>query len=292
MKKILVTTDFSASSRSALYFAIQLASQAGYSLTFFHAYHVLVPTAWNEKVFDSFEKSEASKIEKKLQRMVEFIYKKSGCKKSDYQCVISRSAYPEKVIMEYAKVNEADFICISRRGEASNRNIFGTTTSGLINKSTIPVIAVPPKYRGGKITKVLYASDLVNFEKEINKVVDFAKPLKTKLELLHFKLPSDVSLDPKMIENASKRFSGQEITMHIREFDFSESLVKNLDKAISNSNPSVLIMFTQQHRDFFSRLFLPGSTPSYAFKASVPVLVFPKESIIHSDNRQSNSICL
>ena len=58
MKKILVTTDFSASSKSALYFAIQLASQTGYSLTFFHSYHVLVPTAWNEKVFNSFEKSE------------------------------------------------------------------------------------------------------------------------------------------------------------------------------------------------------------------------------------------
>ena len=276
MKKILVTTDFSASSKSALYFAIQLASQTGYSLTFFHSYHVLVPTAWNEKVFNSFEKSESIKINKKLQRLVESVYKNSGSMKGEYQCVVSRSVFPENAIIKYAKENEIDFICISRRGGAIHRNIFGTTTSGLINKSAIPVIAVPPKYKSEKIKKILYASDLLNLDREVNKVVDFAKPLKLKLELLHFKVPSDVSLDPKKIANASKKFSGQEITMHLRDFDFSESLIKNLDKAISDSKPSIVVMFTQQHRDFFSRLFLPGSTPSYAFKASVPLLVFPK----------------
>ena len=276
MKKILVTTDFSASSKSALYFAIQLASQTGYSLTFFHSYHVLVPTAWNEKVFNSFEKSESIKINKKLQRLVESVYKNSGSMKGEYQCVVSRSVFPENAIIKYAKENEIDFICISRRGGAIHRNIFGTTTSGLINKSAIPVIAVPPKYKSEKIKKILYASDLLNLDREVNKVADFAKPLKLKLELLHFKVPSDVSLDPKKIANASKKFSGQEITMHLRDFDFSESLIKNLDKAISDSKPSIVVMFTQQHRDFFSRLFLPGSTPSYAFKASVPLLVFPK----------------
>ena len=276
MKKILVTTDFSASSKSALYFAIQLASQTGYSLTFFHSNHVLVPTAWNEKVFNSFEKSESIKINKKLQRLVESVYKKSGLKKGEYQCVVSRSVFPENAIIKYAKENEIDFICISRRGGAIHRNIFGTTTSGLINKSAIPVIAVPPKYKSEKIKKILYASDLLNLDREVNRVADFAKPLKLKLELLHFKVPSDVSLDPKKIANASKKFSGQEITMHLRDFDFSESLIKNLDKAISDSKPSIVVMFTQQHRDFFSRLFLPGSTPSYAFKASVPLLVFPK----------------
>lgn len=276
MKKILVTTDFSASSKSALYFAIQLASQTGYSLTFFHSYHVLVPTAWNEKVFNLFEKSESIKINKKLQRLVESVYKNSGSMKGEYQCVVSRSVFPENAIIKYAKENEIDFICISRRGGAIHRNIFGTTTSGLINKSAIPVIAVPPKYKSEKIKKILYASDLLNLDREVNKVADFAKPLKLKLELLHFKVPSDVSLDPKKIANASKKFSGQEITMHLRDFDFSESLIKNLDKAISDSKPSIVVMFTQQHRDFFSRLFLPGSTPSYAFKASVPLLVFPK----------------
>lgn len=276
MKKILVTTDFSANSRSALYFAIQLASETECSLTFFHCYNLMTPTSWNGKVLESFEKSQTHKIEMKLKRLVESIYKISSLKRGVYKCVISRSLSPEKNIIDYAEKNEYDFICMSRRGSAVHKNIFGTITSRLISKSLIPVIAVPPNYRREKITKVLYASDLTNLEKEVKLVIDFIKPLNAKLELLHFKVPSDVYLDRNIIEKASKKFFGYPVNIHLRDFNFSESLVKNLDRVINSSRPSITIMFTHQHRDFFDRLFLPGVTPSYAFKARVPLLIFPK----------------
>lgn len=44
MNKILITTDFSSNSKAGLRFAIQMASQHNYSLTFFHSYHLLRPT--------------------------------------------------------------------------------------------------------------------------------------------------------------------------------------------------------------------------------------------------------
>lgn len=279
MKKILVTTDFSASSRSAIYFAIQLASQDSCSLTFFHSYHVLMPTSWNDKVFESFEKSEIFKIEKKLERLVESIYKRSGLKRGDHHYVISKSLSPEKNIIEYAAGNSFDFICVSRRGQAVHRNIFGTITSGLINKSTVPVIAVPPNYKPSKLSKLLYISDLTNLDKEIIRIISFSEQLKLELELLHFRVPSDHNLDDNLIDKASKKFLGHQIKLHLRDFNFSETLVKNIDKVISASKPSMVVMFTQQHRDFFSRLFLPGVTPSYAFKARIPLLIFPKTEV-------------
>lgn len=282
MKKILVTTDFSASSRAALYFAVQLASQTGYSLTFFHSFHLMAPTSWNEKVFESFEKSETHKIEQKLKRMVESIYKKTGLKKGDYQCVISKSLFPERDIMDYSSANRFDFICISRRGRSAHKSIFGTVTSGLINKSTVPVIAVPPNYKIRKMSKLLYVSDLANLDKEVKKVVDFAEPLDVSLELLHFSVPSDIHLHPQMIDKATKKFSGHKIDLNLRDFNFSESLVKSIDRVIGTSKPSMVVMFTQQHRDFFTRLFLPGTTPAYAFKAKVPLLIFPKVDKAHT----------
>ncbi len=279
MKKILVTTDFSASSRSAIYFALQLASQDDYSLTFFHSYHVLMPTSWNQKVFETFEHSEAFKIEKKLQGIVESIYKRSGLKRREHHFVISKSLNPEKNIIEYAANNAFDFICVSRRGQAIHKNIFGTVTSALINKSAVPVIAVPPNYKPQKLTKLLYVSDLTHLDKEINRIISFSEQLKLNLELLHFKVPSDQHLDDNLIDKASKMFLGHQIKLHLRDFNFSETLVRNIDKVISVSKPSIVVMFTQQHRDFFSRMFLPGVTPSYAFKARVPLLIFPKTDI-------------
>lgn len=279
MKKILVTTDFSPSSRSAIYFAIQLASQDDCSLTFFHSYHVLMPTSWNKKKFESFEHTEAFKIEKKLQRLVESIYKRSGLKPGNHQFVISKSLSPEKNIIDYAAGNGFDFICVSRRGQAIHKNIFGTVTSGLINKSAVPIIAVPPNYKPKKLSKLLYVSDLTNLEKEINRIISFSEQLRISLELLHFRVPSDPHIDDNLIDKASKKFLGHQIKLHLRDFNFSETLVKNIDKVISVSKPSMVVMFTQQHRDFFSRLFLPGVTPSYAFKARVPLLIFSKTEI-------------
>lgn len=274
MKKILVTTDFSTSSRAAIYFAIQLASQIECSLTFFHSFHLMTPTAWNEKVLESFDKSETHKIEVKLQRMVEYIYKRMGLKRGDYNFMISKSLSPEKDILEYASSNDFDFICISRRGHSAHKNIFGTVTAGLINKSSIPIIAVTPGYKAKEISKLLYVSDMVNLINEVKCVVDFAKPLKVDLELLHFKVPSDV--DQQELDEASKEFSGSQIKVQMRDFNFLESLAKNIDKEIRSLKPSMVIMFTQQHRGFFARLILPGVTSSYAFKASVPLLIFPK----------------
>jgi nucleotide-binding universal stress UspA family protein len=277
MKKILVTTDFSVSSKAAIYFAIQLASQGGHHLTFFHSYHIMKPTSWNNTALETFEKRESTKVEKKLQQLVESIYKKTGLKKGEYQYVTSNSLNAEKDIREYAEAQGFDFICISRRGASTHKSIFGTVTSGLINKSAVPVIAVPPNYKPKKIEKLLYVSDLKSLDNEVKKVAEFAEPLKADLELLHFRVPSDSGRDLKLINKASEKFSGHQIKMHLRDYDFADGLVKYMDTSINEANPSVVIMFGQQHRDFFARLFLPGISTSYSFKASVPLLIFPRK---------------
>ncbi|WP_411275155.1 universal stress protein [Daejeonella sp.] len=276
MKNILVTTDLSSNSKAALYFAIQLASQDKYNLTFFYSHQLMRPTSWSDKVFESFEKSETELMERKLERMVSAAYAKTGIKPGDYRCVILTSSFTEKTIMDYAEKNMFDFICISRRGCGIHKNIFGTTSSSLINNSAIPVIAVPPNYRPAKITRILYASDLSNLEKESGSVIEFARTLKAGLELLHFELPFDSYRNLDLIEKATKKFAGFKIQLQVSKFNFLESMSRNLDLAINKSKPSMVVMFTQQNRDFFERLFLPGATVSYAFKAKVPLLIFSK----------------
>ena len=54
MNKILVTTDFSVNSKAGLKFAIQLASQHNYDLTFLHVYYIMKPTSWSKKTFEDY----------------------------------------------------------------------------------------------------------------------------------------------------------------------------------------------------------------------------------------------
>ena len=276
MKKILVTTDFSANSKAGLRFAIQLASQDSYELVFFHSYYVKKPTTWSDKVLVSFENSEATKIKSRLCLFVDTVYNSMGIKPLNYSCVIKSSFVTDANIMEYALKNKFDFICISRRGNGKNKKIFGTNTSILISHSDVPVIAVPNTYRKNKLTTILYASDLANLENETLKVVDFAEPLKVKIELVHFKFPSDLDTGPKLIAKAIEKFSNHNIKIHFDDFDFTENLVSNLDKEIRRLKPSMLVMFTQQNRSFFEKLFLSSSSAQYSLKAKVPLLVFKK----------------
>ncbi|MBC7408371.1 MAG: universal stress protein [Arcicella sp.] len=276
MKKILVTTDFSANSKAGLRFAIQLASQDSYELVFFHSYYVKKPTTWSDKVLVSFENSEATKIKSRLCLFVDTVYNSMGIKPLNYSCVIKSSFITDANIMEYALKNKFDFICISRRGNGKNKKIFGTNTSILISHSDIPVIAVPNTYRKNKLTTILYASDLSSLENETLKVIDFAGPLKVKIELVHFKFPSDLNTGPKLIEKAIEKFSNHNIKIHFDNFDFTENLVSNLDKEIRRLKPSMLVMFTQQNRSFFEKFFLSSSSAEYSLKAKVPLLVFKK----------------
>lgn len=276
MKKILVTTDFSDKSKAGLLFAIQLAAQYKFDLTFFHAYHILTPTAWNIVRIEKYEEEQTKIIQDKLNVFVEKIYKNLNLTKSDRKCVIKSSVFPQSCITEYAVDNKFDFICISTRGAGKLERFLGTNTANLINHSDTPVIAVPYNYKPTKITRILYASDLVHLEKELKNVVDFAKPLKAIVELLHFTSPLETIIDPKVIELAVKKFSKYNVKLHIKNTDYVKTMIANIETAIKNTKPSMLIMFTEQNRSLFQKIFLSSKSAEYSFNAKVPLLVFNK----------------
>jgi nucleotide-binding universal stress UspA family protein len=276
MKKVLVTTDFSSNSRAGLRFAIQLASQGNYRLTFFHSYNLTRPSGLDEQAFESFERSETAKIQKKLEHFVNAVYKSTGISPANPDYVIRDSFLASSNIMQYAADNNYNYICISRRGESRQKKLFGTNTSNLINQSEVPVIAVPPGYRRSQISKILYASDLSDLKKEVGKVVDFARPLNAEVELLHFEVPSGSGISANLTEESIQKLSGYPVRLSYDKFDFVKNLSANLEQASRKAKPSMMVMFTSQNRSFFKKLLLSSSSAEYSFKSAVPLLVFPK----------------
>lgn len=156
------------------------------------------------------------------------------------------------------------------------KRLWGTNTGNLITHSLVPVIAVPHDYKTKKITNLLYTSDLLNLEKELKKVVSFARQLKASVELLHFTSPLETLIDSKAIGTAVKLFSNANIRLHIENIDMVQTMVANIEKAVRKSKPSMLIMFTEQNRNLFQKIFLSSKAEEYAFQTKVPLLVFNK----------------
>lgn len=276
MEKILVTTDFSTNSKSAMRFAIQLASQHNFNLTFFHSYYIMKPTSWSDETFTAYEKKEAAKIQNKLNEFVASVFKKLNVIPINIKCIVKSSVLTDSNIMDFALENKYGYICTGTRGAGKLKKLIGTITSNLINHSTVAVIAVPHNYRKTKITNILYASDLVNLETELKKVIDFAKPLKSKVELLHFNSPADITTDSKIIETAIKKFSKYAVKLHFENTNHVNTFISNIESAIQKSKPSMLIMFTKQNRSFFQKIFHSSNSAEYSFNAKVPLLVFNK----------------
>lgn len=277
MKKILVTTDFSTNSKAGIRFAIQLASQMDCELTFFHSYHISKPASGPEKTFTSFETHETIRIEKELKKFVKTVYSSKKTIPGVVHYAIRNSFITDSNIMKFAADHHFDFICISRRGGGKVKKIFGTNTSNLILHSKVPVIAVPDTYRYSKINSVLYASDLSDLEKEMGKVVEFAKPFDAEIELLHLTYPTEVDYNTSKIERIISKFPTAHIKFKLENINLLNNLVVNLQKHIRKQKPSVLVMFTDQDQGFFQRLFLSSTTAEYSFKASVPLVIFRKK---------------
>ena len=276
MKKILVTTDFSENSKAGLYFAIQLASQNNYELTFFNTYHILTPTAWNEVRVGGYEKDEAEKIEEKLNAFVEETFKGINEIAAPYKCVIKSSVFADSCIREYAAENNFDFICISTRGAGAVKRLLGTNTANLINNSEVPVIAIPNNYEKRAVTSILYVSDLFNYENEILKVIAFAEPLKATVELLHLTSAPDKKEDLALTENAIKAITRYNVNFQTTPRNPNDSLISDIEVAVKSIQPSVMVMFTEQNRNWFEKIFISSKSAEYSFDAKVPLLVFHK----------------
>ena len=276
MKKILVTTDFSDNSKPGLLFAIQMASQNDYELTFFHTYHTLVPTAWNQVRIEGYEKDEAIKIEEKLNAFVEQTYLEIDISVAHYKCVIKSSVFADSCIREYAAENDFDFICISTRGAGTFKRLLGTNTANLINNSEVPVIAIPHNYEKHAIDSILYLSDLLHFEKEILKVIAFAEPLKASVELLHLSSAFDKKSELELVEKSIKGIAAYDVKFETTVRNPDVGLVADIEEVVKNIQPSVMIMFTEQNRTWFDKIFISSKSAEYSFNAKVPLLVFHK----------------
>ncbi len=268
MKKILVPTDFSNNSVAAVRFALQLASQSDFKLTFFHSCNIQRPTAWKDSVYEAFKEKELAEQSASLLKYVNSSFESLGAVPEDLNYEVQCGSIVESTILDYAEKNNFDYICISRKGHGNSIQIFGSITSHLITKSEVPVITVPSSYQQAKIETITYATDLSNLEKELQLVSEFSESLGANLEVLHFKAAGD-----DLIETPE---AGYPVKIHFEPLKYEKTLIENIDGMIKQSNTSMLVMFTKQKRTFFEKLFVSSISAEYASEIDIPLLVFKK----------------
>lgn len=258
-------------------FAIQWATQQKIELVFLHVLSLIRLTKWSDAYYEKVLAQEANNHREKLEKYILDIYQKMDLQPGKHSFQVIEGISADITILDYCRKNPGiDSICISTRGAGKFKKIFGTNTGNLITKSDIPVLAVPQNYKVGEIHTVMYATDFKNYEEELKKVVDFAKPLKAKIEILHISWPTEIPLDQKTLELAVKKQFKYDVELHMVKTDATLSVKEHLEKQTRLRKPSLLIMFTKQKRTFFEKLFFSSNAEAMSFQAKVPMLVFNK----------------
>ncbi|MDP9079383.1 MAG: universal stress protein [Bacteroidota bacterium] len=276
MEKIVVTTDQSVNSKAAIRFAIKLAKQRNAELTILHVYHLLRPFKWSEHAFAEYTDIFRKKAVKELTSFIAGIYHEIHEPDIDYQLVLVSNIDVVDGIMDYANKHYCSYICISTRGAGTLTKIFGTHTAKLINSSAVPVLCIPSFYHLKELTHILYASDMTDYENELKKVIDFARPIHASVAMMHISYTYESALNKELTEAMLKKKADYKVNLLTPERDITHTFLENMEHAIKSVKPSMLVLFTHQSRSIFEKLFFPSNAEEYSFYGKIPLLTFNK----------------
>ncbi|HYG02568.1 MAG TPA: universal stress protein [Chryseosolibacter sp.] len=274
--KIIVPTDFSGNSKAGIRFGIQLASQTGATLVFYHSMEIVKPVRWTNAQFKTYVTNQLHKTTAYLKTFVEKVYDQTEIKKGKYECVVERGADPRKSVVKYAVAADARAICMATRGAGKLKRVIGTNSSGILSTSPIPVFVIPNGYRKAPITNILYASDLGDFKSEIKRVREFSTSVKGDVYVYHY---TDKLQEPETrkrlltIQNSHTKLGVSFIFDGFGDQTFAE----NFEEDLKESNASLGVLFTNQKRKWFDKLFQHSNSAEVSFSSKVPILVFAKE---------------
>jgi nucleotide-binding universal stress UspA family protein len=278
MKRILVTTDFSANSKKGIHFAIQLASQIECELIFYNVVEIFKPSIWDVVYYSQYEAIELKKKQDELELFVQKLYQYCKHKESNYKCVCQVGMNVSNQIIEYAKESNAHYICVSTIGSGKLTQLLGTVASELIAFSPTPLFIIPKNYRSKPIKTIALESDLKNFNEEFKKVATLSNELKTKLTVFHYNYEVHLKANKNKISKLIAMHESADTTFYIRKLNPILPLRKHLQTDIEKTKPSLLVMFTRQNQNWFNRLLLSSISVEMAFDTKIPMLIFKKNA--------------
>jgi len=277
-KKILVPTDLSTNSKAGIRFALHIAEQSKDPLVFYHCISLLKPSRWSEAKYDDYVKKELETARKNLVKMIEDIYQKSGLKKKKFECVVQHSTDVRKAMIGYAMEIDAKAICMSTRGAGRLKKLIGTNASKIIANAPLPVFVIPANHRSTSIRHILYCSDLNHVGAELKKVRNVARQFKAKISVYHYDYMADLKEARKKYEKVTARFQYPNVKFYFQKYNLEKPLAYHLLKDMRKSKASLAVLFTDQKRGWFDKIFLSSKTAEVTYESKIPLLVFPKSN--------------
>lgn len=272
MVNILVPTDFSQLSKSALKYAIKIADRLGGNVT---VLHIITRTrALRNSMMDRLLMSDNNSIENSeimLERLIRTMSEQYKTKASIKYNVVRGAYFPSTLLREARRRRSGLIVMGTRRASGLTKAVLGSNTNSVIEVSHVPVLAVPENAEFRGFRNVVYASDLSNLEAELDVLVPYIEKFGSVIHLLHI-VPPGTHIDAleNRIGDVLKKYTYRNfITLVLVDHDVDAAL----EQYVQNARADVLAMFTHEP-SFFEKVFDRSVTRRMAFHSRVPLLAF------------------
>lgn len=275
MKTLLVPTDFSPNAENAMYFAFQLARKMQAGIILMHAYRLPIPVAdIPYHILAEEQKNKEKETEALLRKECSGLINAGG-PEVEYLAV---EGFGMDAIIETAEKRDVDYIIMGTKGRSNLAGtVFGSITSRVIERSKVPVMAIPQKIEFFQpIKKITYATNYHRSDiPAIRKIAELAAALDARVHILH------ITNDDAASENETA--SMQKFNLKIKERIVGSHLSfqvmhgpdveQELQRYVANEATDMLVLSTHV-RNLADRIFGTSLTRHLVLNASIPVIAF------------------
>jgi nucleotide-binding universal stress UspA family protein len=274
MKTILVPTDFSNNANNALKYANDFATAINNKIILLHSY---LPLVGKYNMIAGIVAEDIAIQKKSSEKNLEKISSKYVKVPNSHLVKIGDTV---DEIIDAAEKSKSQIIIMGTHGSSGlKRILFGSNTSEVISRSTVPLLAVPQRYRYKKINTIVYATDLNNTINELKRIIPIAKQLDATIEVLNLNYSYNLNEDKKqVVEKKIKALSYKKIKMVEQKATIEQTMIEQIKKYLVKTKPQLLVMFPED-KAWFDKLFISSKTEELANQIKLPLLSIRKKSV-------------
>ena len=272
MVNILVPTDLSEVSKTAVQYALKIVNKLGGTLTVLHVVIIFQPTRATMRLqLKSLEKELLETSREDLEAFVKSLSKQIKAEESINVKVAKGTSFNDAVKREAKKLRTGLIVMGTKGASGLRKYVLGSNTASVIEVSHVPVLAVPELGEFKSFKNVVYATDLRNVQKELKTLIPYLEKFNSTVHLLHVTSSlKEVSALEKKIDGIVKKAG---ITKIICKVIVNKNIDEAIDYYVAESNADLLAMFTHDV-SFYEKLFNRSMTRKMAFHSKIPLLAF------------------
>jgi nucleotide-binding universal stress UspA family protein len=275
MKTIAVPTDFSACSKNAFDYAVQILQTEGKGKIVL--VHVYMPNI--EAEYPNFVPPVADFIKEREDTLRDF---KDGLLHQANEDELNQIEVEDQFIIgfpaeEIAEISKNyDLLVMGKTGSSNLMDkLFGSVATAVAGKSQCPVILVPEDGRFNGMENILFASNYESVKEDtLEKLALFNEAFRAKLHFVHIKenatdvfIKNEKLIFDEMIQRHKGKFAFQ-----INEIE-ADSVVDGINQYSIDHDIDLVVMVNCK-KPVWQQIFERSTTKSLAFEMRVPLMVY------------------